>query len=140
MLEEIDFQKHLGIFMPPTEEKCAWVAVSEDTGAMCLIATPNRWRGNRHDRYAVSAADKRDAEKRFCVRVIGHAHSHVTPGCHEPSIADLKFLRDDEIGILYDLPGMQVIEYTKTSCVRLVKLAWPRKYASFIPLIAIGQG
>lgn len=128
--------EYLKLFMPPDRERVAFVVQIGERRE--LWPTPNTWRGNRRDNYTFTTQARRAAQDRARAvggEVVGHAHSHVTPGCHTPSAQDLTFLRPGEIGILFDLPGCQIVTYDRGGVLAHEAFKMPRKYASFWPLL-----
>lgn len=133
--------EYLKLFMPPDRERVAFVIQIGDR--MELWPTTNAWRGDRRANYTFTTQARRAAQARardMGGEVVGHAHSHVIPGCHQPSTQDLAFIRPGEVGILFDLPDCQIITYDHRGVLAREVFRMPRKYASFWPLLANGQG
>lgn len=133
----MSMNEYLSLFFPPDHERVAFVVGIGDR--VELWPTPNTWRGDRRNNYTFSTAAKRAAQIRAAAVggvIVGHAHAHIVPNAHGPSEQDLKFLRDGELGILFDLPGCQIITYRKAGVLAREPFRWPRKYTPFWVLLA----
>jgi hypothetical protein len=95
--------------------------------------TPNTWVGDRCNNYRIHSSAFRRSRK--ILEIIGHAHTHITYGCNMPSKQDHNYLRDDEIGAVFYIPGWSIVWYSKGGVLQTTTMPkMPNKYRSILKL------
>lgn len=112
-----------------TEERTAFLVGQRVSGTFVIIdiwPTPNVTRRDPRHAYAISTQAWREARERarkLGLEIVGHAHSHPNGGV-EPSALDIRYIRPNEIGLVYQPRGW-LTWYTKKGAVKTEPMKQP---------------